>query len=71
VGKKFIKDLNFGNTNFAGENIFIWSYQYVVAFRLEGTFVAGKDAYDSILKDVKSTAFGRYERNLSFRSNIA
>ncbi len=70
VGKKFIKDLNFGNTNFSGGIFLSGTYKYMVAFRLEGTF-GQVNAYDSILKDVKSTVFGRYERNLSFRSNIS
>ena len=45
-------------------------YQHAIGLRLEATFgeVMG---YDSILKPVKETTFGRYERNLSFKSRIA
>ena len=69
-GKKFIKDLNFGNTQLAGSLFFSAIYKNAVAIRLEGTFGQVK-AYDSILRKVKATTTGRYERNLSFRSNIS
>ena len=69
IGKKFIKDLNFGNTQFAGGLYVNVIYKNAVALRLEGTFGQVK-AYDSILKKVKTSTFGRYERNLSFRSNV-
>ncbi len=68
-GKKFIKDLNFGNTQLAGSVYFSAIYKNAVALRVEGTFGQVK-AYDSILKNVKASTTGRYERNLSFRSNI-
>jgi hypothetical protein len=69
IGKKFIKDLNFGNTQFAGSLYFSAVFKNAVALRVEGTFGQVK-AYDSILKNVKASTFGRYERNLSFRSNV-
>ena len=69
VGKKFIKDINLGNTQFAGSVYFSAIFKSAIAIRVEGTFGQVK-AYDSILKNVKATTFGRYERNLSFRSNI-
>jgi hypothetical protein len=69
IGKKFIKDLNFGNTQFAGSLYFSAVFRSAVAVRVEGTFGQVK-AYDSILKSVKTSTFGRYERNLSFRSNV-
>jgi hypothetical protein len=68
-GKKFVKDLNLGNTQFAGSIYLSATYKNAVAFRLEGTFGQIK-AYDSILKKNKASATGRYERNLSFRSTI-
>jgi Domain of unknown function (DUF6089) len=68
-GKKFIKDLNFGNTQFAGSIYLSAIYKNAVALRLEGTYGQVK-AYDSILKNVKASTTGRYERNLSFRSTI-
>ncbi len=70
IGKKFVKDLNFGNTSFAGSVYVSVIYKSAVALRLEGTFGQVK-AYDSILKKVKTSTFGRYERNLSFRSTIS
>lgn len=69
IGKKFVKDLNFGNTQLAGSISLSAIYKNAVALRLEGTFGQVK-AYDSILKKDKASTFGRYERNLSFRSNI-
>lgn len=68
-GKKFIKDLNLGNTKLAGSVFISAIYKNAIALRFEGTFGQVK-AYDSILKKVKTSTFGRYERNLSFRSNI-
>ncbi len=70
VGKKFIKDVNFGNTQFAGSVFLSATYHNAVAIRLEGTFGQVK-AHDSILKSDKGKGFGRYERNLSFRSTIS
>ena len=69
IGKKFIKDLNLGNTRFAGSIYLSAIYKNAVAVRIEGAFGQVK-AYDSILKKVKASTLGRYERNLSFRSNI-
>ena len=71
IGKKFVKDLNLGNTSFCGGVFINAIYKNAVALRLEGTF--GKvSAYDSILKkvDVNDIAKARYNRNLNFRSNI-
>ena len=70
VGKKFIKDLNLGNSQFAGGLYFSAIFKNAIVLRVEGTFGQVK-AYDSILKNVKASTFGRYERNLSFRSNIS
>jgi hypothetical protein len=69
IGKRFIKDLNLGNTQIAGSAYISANYKNAVSLRLEGTFGQVK-AYDSVLKDVKSSTYGRYERNLSFRSTI-
>ena len=68
-GKPFIKDLNIGTTNLNGGFYLVATYRYAIALRLEGTF-GRVSAYDSILKSVKETAQGRYERNLNFRSKI-
>jgi hypothetical protein len=69
IGKKFVKDFNFKNTQFCGSLFFSAVYKNEIAVRIEGTF-GQIHAYDSILKSVASTTNGRYERNLSFRSNI-
>lgn len=69
IGKGFIKDLNMKNNNLSFGIFATATYRYVFGLRLEATF--GKiEAYDSILKPVASSTFGRYERNLSFRSPI-
>lgn len=70
IGKKFIKDLNFGNTQLAGSIYANVMYKNAVGVRLEGTF-GEVNAHDSVLKNIKTTVFGRYERNLSFRSRIS
>jgi len=62
LGKKFIKDLNFGNTQVAGSLFLSAIYKNAVALRLEGTFWPGKKLYDSILRSVKKpSTYGRYE----------
>jgi hypothetical protein len=70
IGKKFVKDFNFKNTQFCGSIFFSAVYKNEFALRIEGTF-GQIHAYDSILKKVASTTNGRYERNLSFRSTIS
>src|ERR1700753_392846 len=70
IGKPFVKDLNYGNTKFAGSAYLSATYKYAVGLRLEATF-GQIGAYDSILKNVASTTEGRYQRNLSFRSSIS
>ena len=69
IGKRFIKDLNLGNTQFNGSIYLCATYHYAYALRLEGTFGRVK-AYDSILASVAASTSGRYERNLSFQSRI-
>jgi hypothetical protein len=46
------------------------NYKYMVSLRAEATF-GQVSADDAVLQSVKSSVFGRYERNLSFRSNIS
>ncbi len=70
IGKKFIKDVNLGNTQLNGSVYIGITYKNAIALRLEGSFGQVK-AYDSILKSVKASTYGRYERNLSFRSPIS
>ena len=69
IGKKFVKDLNLGKTNLAGSIFLTATYKNMIALRLEATFGQVK-AEDAVLRKVKASTFGRYERNLSFRSNI-
>jgi hypothetical protein len=45
-------------------------HRSILGIRLEGCFGSVEGA-DSILKPVRATTFGRYERNLSFRSKIS
>ncbi len=70
IGKKFVKDINLGNSQFAGSVYISAIFKNAVALRIEGTF-GQVNAYDSILKKDKASTFGRYERNLSFKSSIA
>ena len=69
VGKKFIKDLNMGKTKLAGGIFLSGTYKNMISLRLEATF-GEVTADDKVLESVKETTFGRYERNLSFRSKI-
>lgn len=69
IGKNFIKDLSWKTAKPSYSIYAIGMYQNMIGVRLEGTFgsVVG---YDSILKNVASSTYGRYDRNLSFRSKI-
>ncbi len=69
VGKKFIKDLNIGKTRMAGSIYLNAMYKDAVGLRLEGTF-GEVTADDKVLEKHKETTFGRYERNLHFKSKI-
>jgi hypothetical protein len=70
IGKKFIKDLRWKTARPSYGIYLMGMYNNVIGVRLEGTFgeVAG---YDSILKKVAASTYGRYERNLSFKSRIS
>lgn len=69
IGGKFVKDVNFGNTEMTGGIYVAALYKYAIGLRLEANF--GKlSAYDSVLKGVTDVARARYNRNLSFRTNI-
>ena len=70
IGKKFIKDLRWKTAKPSYGIYLTATYNDVIGFRLEGTFgqVIG---YDSILKKVAASTYGRYERNLSFKSKIS
>ncbi|HEX4876344.1 MAG TPA: hypothetical protein VFV31_06700 [Chitinophagaceae bacterium] len=69
IGKNFIKDLRWATARPSYGVYAAAMYKNAIGVRLEATFgeVTG---YDSIIKNVAPTTFGRYERNLSFRSKI-
>ena len=69
IGKKFVKDLNFGKTKFAGSVYLSALYKNMIAVRLEATF-GQVSADDKVLEKVAPSTFGRYERNLNFKSKI-
>jgi hypothetical protein len=69
IGKKSVKDLNLGKTKLAGSVSLTAMYQYMIGLRLEATF-GTVEAADKVLYKVAPSTFGRYDRNLSFKSNI-
>jgi hypothetical protein len=69
IGKGAIKDLNWKVSKPSFSIYAIAMYKGAIGVRLEAT-MSGIHSYDSILKKVASTTFGRYERNLSFKSKI-
>lgn len=69
TGKKFIKDLNVGKTQFSGGIFLSAFYKYAVGLRAEASWGVIK-ADDKVLESVKQSTLGRYERNLSFRSTV-
>ena len=70
IGGKFIKDLRWKTARLSYGVYVTAMYKDAIGIRLEGTFgeVAG---YDSILRKVASSTYGRFERNLSFKSKIS
>jgi hypothetical protein len=69
TGKKFVKDLNMKMTKPSFSLYVIGMYKEAFGVRFEATF-GSVQSYDSILKKVGPSTFGRYERNQSFKSNI-
>ncbi len=69
IGKPFIKDVNVGNTQPEGSVYVTTFYKNVIGIRSEIVWGIVK-ASDAVLKNVKESTGGRYERNLSFRSTI-
>jgi hypothetical protein len=69
-GKNFVKDLRWQTARLSYGGYVMAMYKNAVGARVEGCFgmVTG---YDSILKEVASSTYGRYERNLSFKSRIS
>jgi len=72
IGKRFVKDLNLGKTNFCGGIYINAMYKNAVALRLEGAF-GQISANDNVLANVDplDIAWQRYNRNTSFRSKIS
>ncbi len=71
IGKKFIKDLNYGKTQMSTSVFISYLYKNALGARLEATF--GKvSADDAVLASVpvSDIARTRYNRNLNFQSNI-
>jgi hypothetical protein len=68
-GPRGLKDLNLKNTSLSGGAFARVVYKNAFAIRVEANVGRVKGS-DSVLADVKSSAFDRYNRNLSFRSNI-
>lgn len=69
TGKKFIKDLNVGKSQFSGGIFLSAAYRYAVVLRTEATWGSIK-ADDKVLEKDKASTLGRYDRNLSFKSTV-
>ena len=69
VGKPFLFDLNFQNSNISGGFYLTGMYKNFLGLRLEACTGTAAGA-DSLYKSALLTAPGRYARNLSFRSKI-
>lgn len=67
--RKFINDINWNSTRPCGGLYAGANYKDLVGARLELAFGQVK-ASDDILKDGKTEDYGRYRRNLNFRSEI-
>ena len=68
-GKKFIKDINWSNTQLCNSLYTGFTVNDIFGIRLEATFGKVK-AFDSVLSKSKDDSHGRYYRNLNFQSNI-
>ena len=69
LGKKFIKDINWNQTQFCG-SFFVsaaWRSQYAIRLQATAGQIAGND---DVLKNSNGVARSRYLRNLQFRTNI-
>ncbi len=70
MGKPFVKDMSFKNFRPVAGLYAALNFSDMVYLRFEGSFGTAT-ANDKQLEPVKATTFGRYERNLSFRSKIS
>ena len=69
IGKNVIKDLTWKTARPCYSVYISGTYKNAIAARLQGT-IGSIVGHDSILKNVAASTSGRYERNLSFKSNI-
>lgn len=71
IGKRFVKDLNYGKTTMTGGAYIGVLYKNALGARLEAAF-GNVSADDAILADVPTTdiARTRFNRNLNFQSKI-
>lgn len=69
IGKKFVKDINLGKTQISGGVTLGALYKNAIGLRLEATF-GTLTGDDKTLKSVAPSTYGRYERNLSFKTKI-
>jgi hypothetical protein len=69
TGRSFIKDVNWQSTRHSGSIYTVLTYRDLLAARLQW-FFGEVTAADSILENDGSAAYGRYLRNLHFRSDI-
>lgn len=69
IGKKFIKDINWSSTRPSGSIYAGVDYLHILGARLELSF-GQVTANDHVLVNDRSAAYGRFLRNLNFRTNI-
>jgi len=69
IGARFFKDLNIGKYELNGGIFFSAMYRYAVGLRVEYTF-GMISADDKVLNGITDIAKERFNRNLSFKSNI-
>ena len=69
-GKSFIKDINTGYSRLCYSIYFLALYRNTIGLKLEYT-QGSVYAADEVLAPVAPGTFGRYDRNLSFRSRIS
>jgi hypothetical protein len=69
AGRTFVKDLNWSNSRPAASIYIAGTYQYAIGARLE-LLLGTVQAADGELKNVAGSSYGRFERNLHFKSSI-
>lgn len=69
IGKKFIKDINWNQSRMVVGLFVAANWQSVITARIDINFLqlSGNDA---VLKNTPGIAQGRYQRNLSFKTNV-